>query len=1171
MAPAERLDVQLCGGLRVGNGDGEIALNTTARQGRLALAYLALNHGRAVSRDELMERIWTDPDPQRVSASLSQTLSRLRKLLGRDRLERLPGGAVRLCGPLDIDIVRAEDTLVQARAAAEVQDWPRASAAAQAVLEELASEVLAGDHADWLEGVRRAVADLRVEALELHARAALRLGARGEARAAAHRAVAAGGTREPAWALLMEAQGADGDVAGATQTFHEFRRRLIEESGLTPSRELIELHRRLVEIDQRARSRRPAVFPPSLSLECGGDGFVGREDVLRRLRERYAQAASGARQFVLLCGEPGIGKTRLASELAQEAHAGGAIVLYGRSDAETLLPYQPFVTAIGHYVTYCADDALARELAPELNELSRLIPGLGRRGATLPEPLADEPEMHRYRLFNAVSNVLAFITRARPGVMILDDLHWADPSTALLLQHTVRELLDVKLLVIGTLRDVESCRSEQLADFLARPQRAFERVSLRGLDADETAALVSARRGSGATNDAVNSLLAATGGNPLLLEETLKSLAESEPSGTEISDHAVQRIGVPEGAKHVIRRRLQRLTVTTRRVLADASVAGGEFDARVLETMAPRNADHVITALEEATAAGLVREMPDAVDRFSFSHALVRDELREGQSAARRRRLHHRIGEALEALGGSTAAHPAELAHHFSESHDRRDAEKALKYTLEAGHLATEALAHEDAVDHFRRALRLLDAQDERVRCEVLLALGRVELRQGYLRARGTFARASELARRIGAPELLGKAALGFASRYTEAGVVDEEGIALLRAALDAVGPEDSRLRVELTARLATSLHFVPEPGAAVRFSHEALEMARRLGDAHALAAALESRHAALLSIEHLDKRLRLSRELVELAEAVGDRELKALAHHRRIYDLLEAARAGEADRERDALARLARELGQPLYQHFAAGWDVVWAQMAGNVDEIEPLAERFHALGIESQARDTETIHRAQLIALRRRQERLSDFVSTVRAAVEANSALLAWRAVLPLAHLASGDPRAAVAEYEWFAHDGFSRVRRDMFWFTTVCVLAETCALLRDKARAPALYALLEPHRERNVQVTQAACWGSSERFLGLLAAVLGRWDAAQAHFESAITSNEAGGNAVAASLVRRDLAKLLLARGAAGDLDRAADLLQEPLSAARRAGSEALVAHIEAEIAAVERERR
>lgn len=1165
MASAERLDFRLCGGLRVNRGDDDLDLTKTARQGRLALAYLVLHRDRAVTRDELMERIWPEPDPQRVAASLSQTLSRLRRVLGRETLERLPSGAVRLRGPVSVDVEHARDAVREGGAALADGAFTLAWDAAQAALAEIAGEVLAGDEADWLEPVRRDVAELRLDALELAATAALRIGAPADAEAAAREAVGLAGMRESAWRLLIEAQAAHGDIARATETLHEFRTLLRDRYGLTPSRELIELHGRLVGGEAITPATRSVAFPPALSLESGEEAFIGRDDVLARLRERYACAQEGTRQFVLLCGESGIGKTRLASEFAREAHGRGAIVLYGRSDAETLVPYQPFVAAIEHYLAGCGAGDLARELDAELSELGRLLPGLRRQIPTLREPLAVEPEMRRFRLFNAVVNVLAYVARDDPVVLVLDDLQWADTSTALLLRHTVQEIQGVKLLVLGTLRDVEPCLADPLADLLARPQRGFERLSLQGLDASETAAFVMARQGRSTADDALGVLQEATGGNPLLLEETLKSLAESEPSAEGVSVQAVRRVGVPEGAKYVIGRRLERLTAGTQRVLADASVLGAEFDVRVLEAVAEPAAERVIPALEEAETAGLVREVPDAFDRFSFSHALVRDALREGQSTARRRRLHRRIGEALEAIAESSPVHPAELAHHFLESREPGDStEKALRYSIEAGDRAAESLAYEDAANHYRCGLSLLErSPDGRERCALLLKLGGVELRQGAPGARATFEQAAELARRHELPRQLGQAALGFASRYTEVGVVDEEGIALLRAALRGLDDEPSALRAELTARLAESLHFAPEQGESAALSQQALVMAREAGDTHALVAALESRHAALLHVEHLDERLRLSQELIDLAERVEERELKALGHHWRIYDLLEAADVEGARRERHALDELARQLRQPLYEHFAAGWEVVWAHMAGEVDRVEGLAQRFYELGLQAQARDTETIYRAQLIALRRREERLSDFVSIVQAAVAAHPALLAWRAVLPLAHLASGNFQAAVAEIEWLAHDGFSRVHRDMFWFTTICVLAETCALIRDNERAPVLYEMLLPYQHRNVQVTQAACWGSCERFLGLLAAAMGRWDVASGHFESAIAKNESGGLPGAASLVRRDYAEMLVARGAEGDRDRAVSLLQEPLEAAERAGMEQLSARIRARL--------
>ena len=242
---------------------------------------------------------------------------------------------------------------------------------------------------------------------------------------------------------------------------------------------------------------------------------------------------------------------------------------------------------------------------------------------------------------------------------------------------------------------------------------------------------------------------------------------------------------------------------------------------RVLEATSDAAAEQIIPALEDAEAAGLIREVPDGDGRFSFSHALVREALLDGQSTSRRRRLHHKIGEALEASDG---VHPAELAHHFTESHEPGDQTKALTYSLQAGRRARESLAHEDAAVHLRRALRLLPPGDDRRRCEVLLELGGVQLRQGSADARQTFRHAVALAEQNGQTDLGAQAALGFASRYTEAGVVDNEGIALLRKALDDV--DEGPVRAELMARLADNLHFTPEPGEALRLSGDALRLA---------------------------------------------------------------------------------------------------------------------------------------------------------------------------------------------------------------------------------------------------------------------------------------------------------------------------------------------------------
>lgn len=779
-------------------------------------------------------------------------------------------------------------------------------------------------------------------------------------------------------------------------------------------------------------------LPPALLTEAGEEPFVGRAHFRERIAEHVSAVSTGERRFVLIEGEPGIGKTRLATEAAKDAHAAGATVLYGRSDPESLIPFQPFAMAM-----------------PAIRETER------------------------FAFFDAVTRRLA----ERPTMLILDDLHWADAATTLLLKHVLEDPGPVKLLVVATSRDTP--------DRLPRPT---ERLTLTGLERHELSAFVAALGEPEPTSESLRGLHERTGGNPFFVRETLK-----DP-------------GLPDSVRDVISRRLAQLDEPTRQALAIAAVMGRDFRLDVLETLA----EHALEAVEEACAQQLVREGAE-VDQFRFAHALVRETLAEQMSNARRTRLHRRIGEALERHPGSTAA---ELARHFWAAR-HLDPERAFTYALKAAQEADQ----EAAVTQYRHAREL---RPERL--DVLLALGEAELRTGDPTFRATFEHAAQRARDSGDRPALAAAALGFNPRQAASAVLDPDGIALLEEAEAQL--TDGPLRARVKARLASALHFANQPERVLQLSADALQLDRS-------AETLLARHGALLHIAHLDERLRLAEELI----ALDDPEQLALGRWWYVFDLMEAGRTAEAREQHAALAHLADELRQPLFQHFAAVWDVVFAQMADRPADIEALAEHAYALGVRAAAPDAELIRLAQLMALRVQQGRLPEYLETVEPLARRHEHLPAWSAALAVGLLVSGQRQRGAALLRTLDEDA---VPRDMTWLTTLTLLSWCATLLGDAPRAARLYAQLEPYRERTVQDVLAANWGSVERYLGSLAMTQGDLPLATAHFERALERNAS--NPQALRLTRMEFAQALFA---SGEHARARDLLTAALHDAEAAG--------------------
>jgi len=478
--------------------------------------------------------------------------------------------------------------------------------------------------------------------------------------------------------------------------------------------------------------------------------FVAREKELAQLKERLEDAIAGRGFLMMIVGEPGIGKTRLSEELSVYARLRGAQVLLGQCyESEGAPPYIPFVEALRQYVTTRAAEALREEMGDAASDLAKLVSEIRARVPNLPPAAHQEPEAERYRLLEAVTSFLVNASKATPLLLVLDDIHWADKPSLVLLQHLARRLPASRMLVVGTYRDIELDRRHPLSEVLGqlRRERLYERILLRGLDTDGVQALLAARAQLTATGktEVPRSLAAAlqeqTEGNPFFIEETILHLVDIgaiyRREDRWFADAAAIQQNIPEGVREVIGRRLSRLSDAANQALTFASVLGREFDFDVLQTLSEMDEAGLLSALEEALAAQLIGEHRGSGGAaggvaYRFTHALVQETLYGELSLARKQRVHLRAGRALEhARAGRLEPLVGQLAHHFYQGND---AAKAIDYCRKAGEAALRVYAWEDAVRHWGQALEVMQeggggSEDDRV--QLLERLGDVTYTSG--------------------------------------------------------------------------------------------------------------------------------------------------------------------------------------------------------------------------------------------------------------------------------------------------------------------------------------------------------------------------------------------------------------------------------------------------------
>lgn len=867
-------------------------------------------------------------------------------------------------------------------------------------------------------------------------------------------------------------------------------------------------------------------------------------------------ARSARGRLLLITGEPGIGKTRLADELAQRAAENDGTVFWGRCwEAGGAPAFWPWTQVLRELVRSRTDS----ELGGQTSELAQLLPELRQRFPDLPEPAPASPDVARFRLFDAVGEFLRGASRGGPLVVILEDLHAADAPSVLLLSFVAGLLAGARLLVVGTYRDIELRSDQPLALVLPELLRVSGalRLTLAGLDRDDIARLVQGLSGTAPTDRLVDAIHQETEGNPLFVREVVQLLASEGRLSAEVEP---EHWGVPEGVRQAIRRRLDRLSANDKQTLGIVSVLGRDFTLQALAEVLQRSPIEVTEALQEPLAQRIVVEILGAPGRFRFSHSLVREVLYEQFTLGERATLHRAVADSLERIYASNPEpYLAELAHHYFHASPGLDTDKAIDYSKRAGERAIRLLAYEEAVRLFQMALAR--AADDETRAGLLVALGDAQSRSGQEAvARQTFLDAASLATRLAIPELLARAALGYGGRFIwlRAGT-DRQVIPLLEQALAELGLQDSELRALLLARLAGALRDQPSDKRRAALSAEGVAVARRLGNPQILMSALVSRWgAATLGPDGVDEQLAMVDELDRLAAEVVDRERAVNAIWPRF---IHSMTTGDVDHARQAfmqMSRLAEELHLPSSRWYAGVMQTVLALQDGDFAEGESLIPRTLEVGRHAQDLNVDAGSSAlfALFLLRREQGRLQELEQDLLVAPDRYVGYRGFRCMLALAHCELGRRDEAQRVLQRLSDNDFAALPKDGEWLYSLTLLSEVAYALGDRDRGETLYRLLHPYGHLIALAGSEVSWGPVFRPLGVLATLTGRDDELDRHFNNSITMCSRMGALPWLVRSQHDYARALMRRAERKDRGKALHLLDSSLQIGLRIGMTAVV---------------
>ncbi len=886
--------------------------------------------------------------------------------------------------------------------------------------------------------------------------------------------------------------------------------------------------------------------------DAGLHAFVGRARERATLVSALEGAERGAGGVVLLRGEAGIGKSRTAREIAEEARGRG------------------FAVSVGH----CVDGGAAPAYGPWIRALHGTVAGReleARRTPSAAAPDGDRADLdlenEREQLFRGVEEALRVAAATRPQLLVLEDLHWADLDSLRLLQHLERSLDGCAWLALGTQRDEEPGDARR-APALGAVARSASTLALGPLDEEEVAALVERWSGGPPSSDLVRAAHARSGGNPLFLCELLALVIAS---AGRVSVAAMDSVGIPAVLQQLMERRLEGLGQDTSDLLLRGAVLGEPFQLSELASWTERSAEGVLAALAPAEQRRLVEPAGGFADRFRFTHALVRDALLARTARAERARLHREVAALLEEAGrDQTEAELARLAEHHRRGASGHSAERAVECAAAAAARAGRERAPDHAVQHLLLALDSLPGVAapaealSRRRCELLLALGEARSHTAERHeANEAYREAGQIARELDLPDSRALAAIGLVGRDEEPRGLSVESQREVDLALAGLDRADTPLRAGLLALAARIARGRGDADRCERLAREAFTIAERLGRPDTWASAAYALHYSIGGAEALDERLALSEQMVAAAASGSSRRTELRARQRRFTDLLQIGDTHAADEELARIEALARECDHPAFRWnalgLAAGCDI-WR---GNLESAERRCAEAFEQGRQAGLRNAGALFAVQMFHLREAQGRLGELRPVMQEMVEKNPQVPSLPLIVPLAAMQEGDELLTRTTFEPLAARSFEDVPLDTDWLPVMTAHARVAAYLRDPERCDLLLEKLRPYAHWCITLPDGQFWeGSVAHRLALLESVLGKVDEARGHFRDALACHRRAGALPVLAQTLHDFGRFEAEQGRGEAVAR--DLLQEALALQRRVGVELFIERTEAALA-------